>query len=229
MNNVVPCAPEKTAGDIDPMKTIIPLILTLLFTPLAFAAQAQQPVLQRTNHFSWNAINAGISDQHYENGGYSSDRTLFSANASYGVAEHFNIVGGVGYSAKGGDTVYDLNAGLGYHLSLIDNLDLFGDVRGIYRHDSYDYSCWSTRLGRLATCNAANQDTGYKIRAGARFRVSKALEVRAGAYHASVSSTVSGLFGSALYHLNTQWGFGANLAADNNHTISVGVFAHLNY
>lgn len=193
------------------MKTTLPLVAAgLLLAPLAFAAP--NTTTPQDNHFSWSYGEVGITSHDYD--GPRDNLTSLDGNLSYALDQNLYALGGLSYGRTHGVNIWDLHGGLGFHTPLVKNLDVFGEGE--------------INLDRASGDGEHDNETGYTLRAGVRARANDKVELKGGIYHLDIYDDDTGLFGSALYHLNQQTALGANLTLGDNET-AFGLSARFNF
>lgn len=195
------------------MKRTTLMLSALLASPAVLAAPAayQQSPTPTNNHFSWTYAEAGIATHDYDGAG--DNVTSLDGSLSYALDDHLYVLGGMHYGWVDSLDIWQLQGGVGYHMPLANNLDLFGDGQMIWQHTN-----WHSN---------SDDEMGYQLRAGARFRASQQVEFRGGLYHADINDSDTGLFGKAVYHLDSQLSVGAKTRLGGDET-AFGLFARFN-
>lgn len=192
------------------MKKVTLVAAGFLLAPLAFAAP--KTTTPQNNHFSWNYGQVGLTTHDVDGPG--DNLTSLDGNLSYALDQHLYMLGGLSYGWADGGHLWDLHGGLGFHTPLVKNLDVFGEGE--------------LNIDRASGGGAHDNETGYTLRAGVRARANDQIELKGGIYHLDIYDGDTGLFGSALYHLNKQAGVGANLTLGDDET-AFGLFARFNF
>lgn len=188
----------------------LPLVAAgLLLAPLAFAAP--NTTAPQNNNFSWNYGEVGLAT--HDQDGTNDNITSLDGKLSYALDQHLYALGGLSYGWVHSAKIWDLHGGLGFHTPLVKNLDAFGEGE--------------INLDRISNGGHDNE-TGYTLRAGVRARANDQIELKGGIYHLDIYNTDTGLFGSALYHVNQQTDLGARLTLGDKET-AFGLFARYNF
>jgi opacity protein-like surface antigen len=193
------------------MKKLLVAALALLLSPFALAA-APSTTTPQDNHFSWNYAELGMATHDYD--GDSDNVTSLDGDLSYALNQHLYVLGGLDYGWVHSIHLYDLHGGLGFHTPLMKNLDAFGEGE--------------LNLTRTESHGDHDNENGYTLRAGVRARVNEMVELKGGIYHVDIDDTDTGLFGSALYHINKQVDAGVRLTL-GDHETAFGLFGRYNF
>ncbi len=181
---------------------------------VSVAQAAPRTTAPQNNHFSWTYADLGLSTHDYD--GWGDNLTSLDGDISFAINDNLYALGG----GSLGDSDYidttNLHGGLGFHMPLIEKLDLLAEGELEWTNYEVDHT------------NNSESETGFTLRAGVRHRTTDKLELEGGVYHTDIVDSDSGLFGQALFHLNRQFDAGARLALGGDTTV-FGIFGRVNF
>lgn len=197
------------------MKPVITVLCCVLFAPAAMAATNANTTAQ-DNNFSWTYLDGIVSTHNYRH--VDDNATGIEGGLSYAIDKHIYALGGIEYQRVHRFHFWQARGGLGFHTPLKTDLDIFAD--GQLTHN------------RSRIINSHRNGTGYLLRAGLRARATNTVELKGGVYHQDikhVTGSDTGVFGSALYHVNQQVDVGARLSLGDEQRSAFGLFGRYNF
>lgn len=220
------------------MKQTLSIVAALVLAATVFNAPAKS-VLDNSNKIAYDYIDLGYNNVSYSGGGSQGQIDLVG---SFDLMDHINLVGAINYlPEKYGSTYYNVRIGGGYHISVIDNLDVFGSLALEYAHSEVQTICYVEGSGTTTffgipipiggtweDCTKTGSDTGFMLRGGARYQITDAFSARGGVYHRSTYSGETGLFASAVYHFTDAMGIGAKFQT-GDHRNWIGAYLRYNF